>query len=40
MSENGSGPGESPRWLTKLFGLYFAVLLLPLLYLSLKKKSD
>ena len=33
--ENGSELADSPRWLTKLFSLYFCLLLLPMLYVSL-----
>ena len=39
-AENGETLGESPRWLTKLFGLYFSVLLIPLLYFSLTREGN
>ena len=38
--ENGETLGESPRWLTKLFGLYFSLLFLPLLYFSLTREGN
>ncbi len=37
--ENGSAAAESPRWLTKLFSLYFCLLVLPLLHVALSLEA-